>query len=114
MPPGRRVSARADVRYPDIVAKRSVRILRRVLIALAILAVLLVAGFTWFAYWPLEGDVERIDGLIPADVDFAYKVSIHDVKGSAWARRNFLEGSAIPPLADARKALEDLSQRLEE
>ena len=48
------------------------RLAKRLAIAALVLAVLAVGAFTWFAFWPLEGKVRRLEDLVPADVDFVY------------------------------------------
>jgi hypothetical protein len=95
-----------DRAYAVRVPKRLARILRRLLFVALALLVVGLAGFTWFAFWPLEGSVGSIDRLIPETVDFAYKVSWPDLRAQAWVRQNLLEGSVFPDVATARDQFE--------
>jgi hypothetical protein len=80
------------------------RIFRRLLpflvVVLAVLT-LATAGLTWFAFWPLEGSVERIESLIPATVDFVYKGSWQDRLLRQWVDENVVERPLVDPLRDA-------------
>jgi hypothetical protein len=78
--------------------RRWPRILRRVAIVLVLLAVVSVAGFTWLAYWPLEGKVERIEKLIPARVEFVVRGSWKDLTASGWVQRNVMDHPLHPGL----------------
>src|SRR5262245_2110442 len=78
--PGR-VVARPEVNGRRV--RRSLRWLKRIAIALLVLLVIGVAGFTWFAFWPLEGKVERIDGPVPGAGVVVCAASGHGVQGGA-------------------------------
>ena len=54
-------------------SKRLRRILLRILIPLLVLVGIGLGIFTWLAFWPLEGSVEKMESLVPADVDFVYR-----------------------------------------
>lgn len=85
---------------------RPLRWLRRLLIAGVVLAALCLAGFTWFAYWPLEGKVDRVEGLVPADVDFLYRTSWTELKATGWIQRSLFD-QPIHPSLDANKMVVD-------
>lgn len=71
---------------------------KRLLVTVAVLAVVGLAGFTWFAYWPLEGSVDRVEALVPVDVDFLYRTSWKELKASGWIQRNLLDDPVHPDL----------------
>lgn len=78
--------------------RRSLRILRRVGITLVVLAALALAGFTWFAYWPLEGKIERVDALVPADIEFLYRTNLADVRAQGFVQHNVFERPVHPAI----------------
>jgi hypothetical protein len=87
----------------------------RVLVVLAVIGAIGLAGFTWFAYWPLEGSVPRVDALVPSDVDFLYRTSWSEIKATGWVRKNVFDDPVHPSL-DPKKAVVDdrtLEQALE-
>jgi hypothetical protein len=94
------------------VAPRLKKILVRLGILLVLLAILAVAGFTWFAYWPLEGSVPRVEALVPEDVDFLIKTSWPNLSSTGWIDQNVAEDPLVPaleaPLAELRRGLEQL------
>ncbi len=85
---------------------RPLRWLRRLLIAAVLLGGIGVAAFTWFAYWPLEGKVDRVEGLVPADVDFLYRTSWTELKATGWIQRSLFD-QPIHPALDANKMVVD-------
>jgi len=85
---------------------RPLRWLRRILIALVLLGGIGVAAFSWFAYWPLEGKVDRVEGLVPADVDFLYRTSWTELKATGWIQRSLFD-QPIHPALDANKMVVD-------
>jgi hypothetical protein len=86
-------------------------------VTLLLLAAIGVAGFTWFAYWPLEGRVARVDALVPSDVDFLYRTSWTEIRQGGWLRRNLVDDPVHPDLDPARVTVDDqgttLSRSLE-
>jgi hypothetical protein len=106
--------------------RRSLRILRLVGILLAVLLVVGVAGFTWLAYWPFEGSVDRLEALVPADVEFVVRGSWKSIRESGWVQRNVvdhplhtdltMEALAGPPPPGAgaapRRSLADVEKQI--
>jgi hypothetical protein len=92
------------------------------IVGTAILAALGLAAFTWFAYWPFEGKVDRVEALVPADVDFVYRTSWQELKASGWIRKNVFEDPIHPDLdpkkilvsgpGEPRQTAEDALQRI--
>ena len=78
--------------------RRSLRWLRRILIALLVLGVLGVAGFWWFAYSPFEGKIDRVDALVPADVDFVYRGSWAEIREKGWFQQHAIDAPVFPGL----------------
>ncbi len=82
--------------------RRPFRWLIRIGIALAILFVAGLIAFTWFAYWPLEGRAESVEGLVPEDVDFVYRASWREIEDNGWLTKALEEGSIHPDLTPAK------------
>ncbi len=61
-----------------------------------------LAGFTWFAYWPFEGRVDRVEALVPVDVDFLYRTSWRELKTSGWVQKNVFDDPVHPDLDPAQ------------
>jgi len=74
--------------------------LKRLTFLVVILAVIGVAGFTWFAYWPLEGDVDDLMALVPYDAEFVVRGRWEDLEKTGWIERN-VEDAALHPLVQA-------------
>ncbi len=87
-------------------SKRLRRILLRILIPLVVLVGILLAAFTWFAFWPLEGDVEEMASLVPADVDFVYRTSWLGLKDTGWLQENLERHPIVPQIGEALRQLE--------
>lgn len=85
---------------------RPLRWLRRLLIAAVLLGGLGLGALTWFAYWPLEGKVDRVEGLVPADVDFMYRTSWTELKATGSIQRSLFD-QPIHPGLDANKMIVD-------
>ncbi len=106
--PGRRLDASrimfgkpppAPVVVPVRQTRRWVKWTRRVGILLVVLFAIGVAGFTWIAYWPLEGRYqEPLENLVPADVDFLYRANWKDLKATGWVQRNVFDHPLHPSL----------------
>jgi hypothetical protein len=78
---------------------------------LAILAVLGLVGFTWFAYWPLEGKIERVEALVPADVEFLYRTNWAEIRSQGWVQRNVFEHPVYPGLDPQRVEVDPVTHR---
>ncbi len=98
--------------------RRPLRILLIIAIALLVLGAIGVAGFTWLAYWPLEGKIERVEALVPAEVEFLYRTNWAELKAGGWIQRNVFDHPVHPKL-DPKQIVVDpkthrtLSQSLE-
>lgn len=71
--------------------------LKRLALLVVVLAVLGIAGFTWIAYWPLEGDVDDLLALVPYDAEFVLRGDWDDLMATGWTQRN-LEAAPLHPL----------------
>lgn len=71
---------------------------KRLIVAVVLLGAAGLGGFTWFAYWPLEGRVDRVEALVPVDVDFLYRTSWREVKAAGWVRKHVLDEPVHPDL----------------
>ncbi|MHC5012660.1 MAG: hypothetical protein ACYTG6_17230, partial [Planctomycetota bacterium] len=91
--------------------RRLRRILKRLAIFAVILGILGLIGFTWFAFWPLEGSIDRIEALVPEDVDFVYKTSWKELKGTRWIEENVQEAPFLPML---RSQVRELDRQLDQ
>lgn len=78
--------------------RRGGRWWKRLLVGLAVLGAVGLAGFTWFAYWPFEGGVDRVEALVPVDVDFLYRTSWRELKTSGWVQKNVFDDPVHPDL----------------
>lgn len=78
---------------------RGRRWLRRVLVSVAVLGAVGLAGFTWFAYWPFEGRVGRVEALVPIDVDFLHRTSWRELRATRFLQRNLVDDPVLPELA---------------
>ena len=111
LPPARRAAA------PARPGRRGIRILRRILVAVVLLGAIGLAAFTWFAYWPLEGKVDQVESLVPADVDFLYRTSWAELERGGWVRRNVWDDPLLPALDPKTLVVDDkgttLAQSLE-
>jgi hypothetical protein len=102
--PGKPAVAPAGFPPPEPPRRRWLVWTRRLAILLVVLAVLGVAGFTWFAYWPLEASYARpIEDLVPVDVDFLYRTSWKDLKATGWVQHNVVESPLHPAIASLRE-----------
>ncbi len=91
--------------------RRSFRILRRLGIAVLLLAVLGLVGFTWFAYWPLEGKVGRVEELVPGDVEFLYRTNWAEMKAQGWVQRNVVDHPIHPGIDPAKIEVDPKTHR---
>lgn len=111
LPPARRAATPAQS------GRRGMRILRRILVAVVLLGAIGLAAFTWFAYWPLEGKVDQVESLVPADVDFLYRTSWAELERGGWVRRNVWDDPLLPALDPKTLVVDDkgttLAQSLE-
>ena len=78
--------------------RRLLRILLRLGIVLVALGILAVLGFTWLAYWPLEGTWDAVENVVPADVDFVYKGSWTEIRDRGWLKRHAIDEPVFPGL----------------
>ncbi|MFV1958578.1 MAG: hypothetical protein ACC662_04100 [Planctomycetota bacterium] len=76
------------------------RVLKRTILALVVLGVLGLAAFTWLAYWPLEGRVDSVAALVPADVDFIYRASWKGLKETGWLQENLIDRPLVPQIGE--------------
>ena len=89
------VSPRPDRPAP---VRRSLRWLRRVLVAVLVLALLGFVGFWWFAYSPFEGRIDRVEALVPSDVDFLYRGSWAEIREKGWLQQHAIDSPVYPGL----------------
>jgi hypothetical protein len=84
--------------------------LKRLLLLVLVLAVLSVVAFSWFLYWPLEGSVDRVASLVPAEIDFVYQASWPEMRATGWIDRNVVEHPVHPSFEVGAivEALEDV------
>ena len=83
---------------PRPTVRRPLRILLRIGIVLVLVALCLLVGFSWFAYWPLEGTWDAVETVVPADVDFVYKTSWADIRDRGWLKRHAIDSPVFPGL----------------
>ena len=88
-------------------SKRLRRILLRILIPLAVVVAILLAAFTWIAFWPLESSVDEMVSLVPADVDFVYRTSWAGLKDSGWLQENLQKHPVVPQVAELLREVEN-------
>ena len=88
-------------------SKRLRRILLRILIPLVVLVAILLAAFTWFAFWPLEGSVDQMASLVPADVDFVYRTSWAGLKDTGWLQENLQRHPVVPQVGELLREVEN-------
>jgi hypothetical protein len=88
------------------------RLLRRLGIVLAVVVVVALAAFSWFAFWPLEGSVDHLERLVPEDVDFVYSGTLRELEANAWVRTNLLESPLLPAFADLKATVDEQLQRV--
>ena len=88
-------------------SKRLRRILLRILIPLAVVVAILLAAFTWFAFWPLEGSVDQMASLVPADVDFVYRTSWAGLKDTGWLQENLQRHPVVPQVGELLREVEN-------
>jgi hypothetical protein len=79
--------------------RRPIKWLLRIGVGLVVLALLAVAAFTWFAYWPLEGKAARLEALVPGEVDFVWRTSWKEVKAEGTVARWLFDDPPVPSLA---------------
>lgn len=91
--------------------RRPLRILRNIGITLLILSILGLVGFTWLAYWPLEGKIDRVEALVPADVEFLYRTNWAEVRAQGWVQRNVFESPVYPGLDPQRVEVDAVTHR---
>ena len=84
------------------------RFLKRLGLVLLILVVLGVALFTWLAWWPLEGSVDQMVALVPADVDFVLRGSWKGIKETGWLQENIVEHPVVPELEEQLASVQQL------
>jgi hypothetical protein len=87
--------------------RRSLKWLRRILVALVVLAIVAVAGFWWIAYSPFEGRVGEVVDLVPADVEFVYRGSWKEIRERGWVQQHLIDRPVLPEL----ESLKDLRER---
>ncbi|MDJ0523514.1 MAG: hypothetical protein QNJ90_15705, partial [Planctomycetota bacterium] len=80
--------------------KRLLKYLKRLVFVGLIFAVLGVAAFTWFCYWPLEGSVDDVLTLVPEDVEFVLRGDYEDLRDTTWVQQNVLDDPLHPLLAE--------------
>lgn len=85
---------------------------KRLLVVVLVLGVAGLAGFSWFAYWPFEGRVDRVDALVPADVDFAYRTSWKELRAAGWVSRNVVDHPVHPALDPGKVVVGDRGETL--
>jgi hypothetical protein len=105
--------ARAPSRGPSAPPPRWRKWAIRGGIALLLLAVAAWGGFTWLFYNPLEGDLERLDRVIPSSVGLAFRGSAEELLASPFLRTRVLARTDVED-ALSRWGLEDALRRLEE
>lgn len=88
-------------------SKRLRRILLKILLPLLVVVVIFLVAFSWFAFWPLEGSVDQVVSLVPADVDFVYRTSWAGLKDSGWLQENLQENPVVPQVAELLRQLEN-------
>ena len=88
------------------------RRVRRLLLILAIVGIVLLAAFTWLLYWPLEGSVDRVAGLVPADVDAVFRTSWEGIKETRWLQQNVVDAPIVPQLSDLAEQLRSAFERV--
>lgn len=71
--------------------RRPLRWLLRLLLVVAVLLVIGVAGFWWFAYSPFEGRVDDVTAIVPADVEFVYRGSWAEIRDRGWFQQHALD-----------------------
>ena len=69
---------------------------RRLLYVVVAVAILGVAGFTWFCYWPLEGKVDNLLALVPEDAEFVIRGDWESIEDTGWIQENVLENPLHP------------------
>ncbi len=95
--------------------KRLKKILKRLLIAGLVLAVLGLVAFTWLLYWPLEGDHDDLMALVPYKVDFVLRTTWEDSAQSRWVRENLLDSPLHPAIGRALdQGLDEARRRIQE
>lgn len=94
-------------------SKRLRRILLRILIPLVVVVGVLLAAFTWFAFWPLEGSVDSMVSLVPADVDFVYRSSWPGLKDTGWIQENVEKHPFVPQIAELMRQVDIQTIELE-
>lgn len=91
--------------------RRPFRILLKIGIALAILGILGLIGFTWLAYWPLEGKIERVEALVPGDVEFLYRTNWAELKAQGWIQRNVFDRPVHPGIDPSKLVTDPTTHR---
>lgn len=91
------------------------RWIRRLLLLVLVLAILAVAAFTWFCYWPLEAGQGAVEDLVPGSSDFLIKTSWHELRDTGFLQKNLRDQPLVPALKEAwvrdvRPALDRLAQ----
>jgi len=86
------------------VRQRLLKYLKRLLIVLLVLGALGVAAFTWFCYWPLEGEVDDLLNLVPEDVEFVLRGNYEDIEATGWIQENVIDNPLHP---DMRRPVEE-------
>lgn len=74
------------------------KLLKRLLLLALILAVLGVAAFTWFAYWPLESSQGPVEDLVPGSAEFLVRTTWREIEESGFLERNLTEQPLVPEL----------------
>ena len=97
-----------DPEFPLIFRSRR---FRRLLLILVILGIVLLTAFTWIAYWPLEGSVDRVAGLVPGDVDAVFRTSWQGLKETGWIEENVILSPVVPQLRDFAEQLRSAIDR---
>ena len=79
---------------------RLLKYARRLLIVCLVLGVLGLIGFTWFCYWPFEGDVDDLMSLVPYKVEFVARMDFDGLVDTGWTDANIDEDPIHPSIAD--------------
>jgi hypothetical protein len=83
------------------VPRRLTKWLRRIGIAVLLLAALGVAAFTWVFFWPLEGKQDKVEDLVPGTADFLLKTTWAELKATGFLQKNLRDDPLVPGLRDA-------------
>lgn len=74
------------------------RLLKILLVAGLVVALLGVAAFTWLCHWPLEGRQESVEALVPASAEFLVRGSWEELAATGWLQKNLRDTPVVPAL----------------